>query len=92
MQLMSSPTISQDTTYGLGNVAPAPVKVHPNDHVNLGQSSNDTFPTAMHVAAVREVQGRLMPALALLQVRVCVGKLLTLCTRGDTAGYIGHDR
>ncbi len=37
--------------------------VHPNDHVNLGQSSNDTFPTAMHVAAAREVHGRLIPAL-----------------------------
>ncbi len=37
--------------------------VHPNDHVNLGQSSNDTFPTAMHVAAVRELHERLIPAL-----------------------------
>ena len=31
--------------------------VHPNDHVNLGQSSNDTFPAAMHIAAVQVVQG-----------------------------------
>ncbi len=38
--------------------------VHPNDHVNMGQSSNDTFPTAMHVAAAREVADRLIPALA----------------------------
>ncbi len=37
--------------------------VHPNDHVNLGQSSNDTFPTAMHIAAVRELHQRLIPAL-----------------------------
>ena len=37
--------------------------VHPNDHVNRGQSSNDTFPTAMHVAAVCEVHDRLLPAL-----------------------------
>lgn len=37
--------------------------VHPNDHVNMGQSSNDTFPTAMHVAAAREVQQRLLPGL-----------------------------
>jgi fumarate hydratase class II len=36
---------------------------HPNDHVNLGQSSNDTFPTAMHVAAVTEIEDRLLPAL-----------------------------
>lgn len=37
--------------------------VHPNDHVNMGQSSNDSFPTAMHIAAVREVHHSLMPAL-----------------------------
>src|SRR5271157_6476634 len=34
--------------------------VHPNDHVNMSQSSNDTFPTAMHVAAVQEITGRLI--------------------------------
>ena len=38
------------------------VPVHPNDHVNASQSSNDTFPTAMHVAAAREVNERLIPA------------------------------
>ncbi|MEA1832949.1 class II fumarate hydratase [Methylobacterium durans] len=37
--------------------------VHPNDHCNRGQSSNDTFPTAMHIAAAREINDRLMPAL-----------------------------
>jgi len=37
--------------------------VHPNDHVNKGQSSNDSFPTAMHVAAARSVHKRLLPAL-----------------------------
>ncbi|WP_454916953.1 class II fumarate hydratase [Xanthobacter sediminis] len=37
--------------------------VHPNDHVNMSQSSNDTFPTAMHVAAAEEVVQRLLPAL-----------------------------
>ncbi|MGI4878558.1 MAG: class II fumarate hydratase [Janthinobacterium lividum] len=37
--------------------------VHPNDHVNASASSNDTFPTAMHVAAAREVDARLIPAL-----------------------------
>ncbi|MFN3287010.1 MAG: class II fumarate hydratase, partial [Sphingomonadaceae bacterium] len=41
--------------------------VHPNDHVNRSQSSNDTFPTAMHVAAAREVHARLLPALAALE-------------------------
>src|SRR3954463_4777275 len=34
--------------------------VHPNDHVNLSQSSNDSFPTAMHIAAARAVHGRLL--------------------------------
>ncbi|EIM92656.1 fumarate hydratase [Stereum hirsutum FP-91666 SS1] len=37
--------------------------VHPNDHVNMSQSSNDTFPTAMHVAAVTEIVNSLVPAL-----------------------------
>jgi fumarate hydratase class II len=37
--------------------------VHPNDHVNRSQSSNDSFPTAMHIAAVEEVHHRLLPAL-----------------------------
>lgn len=37
--------------------------VHPNDHCNMGQSSNDTFPTVMHIAAAMEVHDRLLPAL-----------------------------
>jgi len=37
--------------------------VHPNDHVNMSQSSNDTFPTAMHIAAAREINSALLPAL-----------------------------
>lgn len=41
--------------------------IHPNDHVNKAQSSNDTFPTAMHIAAVMEIEGRLFPALCRLQ-------------------------
>ena len=41
--------------------------VHPNDHVNMSQSSNDTFPTAMHIAAVEEVVHRLRPAVAALR-------------------------
>ena len=45
--------------------------VHPNDHVNRGQSSNDTFPTAMHIAATQEVHERLLPALGALGI-VCV--------------------
>ncbi len=38
--------------------------VHPNDHVNLGQSSNDVFPTAMHIAAASALEGEVLPALA----------------------------
>ncbi len=37
--------------------------IHPNDHVNLGQSTNDVFPTAIHVAAAVAIQGQLIPAL-----------------------------
>ena len=37
--------------------------VHPNDHVNMGQSSNDTFPTAMHIAAAVAIQEQLLPAI-----------------------------
>ena len=44
--------------------------VHPNDHVNRGQSSNDTFPTAMHVAAATEIEKRLLPALEKLHAAV----------------------
>ncbi len=40
--------------------------IHPNDHVNMAQSSNDTFPTAMHIAAAEEMNHRLLPALAKL--------------------------
>jgi fumarate hydratase class II len=47
----------------LGGVMGSRKPVHPNDHVNCGQSSNDTFPTAMHLAAVTEAQGHLIPAL-----------------------------
>jgi len=41
--------------------------VHPNDHVNRGQSSNDVIPTAIHLAALNEIQGQLIPALKELQ-------------------------
>jgi len=39
------------------------INVHPNDHVNHAQSTNDSFPTAMHIAAVEEIQHKLLPAL-----------------------------
>ncbi len=41
--------------------------VHPNDHVNMSQSSNDTYPTAMHVACAEEIHHRLLPALQKLR-------------------------
>jgi fumarate hydratase class II len=44
--------------------------VHPNDHCNKGQSSNDSFPTAMHVAAARAVHERLLPALRTIHTRL----------------------
>ncbi|MGH7034260.1 MAG: class II fumarate hydratase, partial [Stellaceae bacterium] len=47
----------------LGGVRGAKSPVHPNDHVNLGQSSNDSFPTAMHIAAALEIRESLLPAL-----------------------------
>lgn len=47
----------------MGGVVGSKDPVHPNDHVNLGQSSNDTFPTAMHIAAVEALEGQVLPAL-----------------------------
>ena len=41
--------------------------VHPNDHVNKSQSSNDTYPTAMHIAAVINIEGQLLPAITALR-------------------------
>jgi fumarate hydratase class II len=51
----------------LGGKAGDKSPVHPNDHVNMSQSSNDSFPTAMHIAAAEEIAHRLIPALAHLQ-------------------------
>lgn len=51
----------------LGGELGSQVPVGPNDHVNMGQSSNDTFPTAMHVAAVTELDDRLIPSVEALQ-------------------------
>ena len=48
----------QRTGGELGSKTP----IHPNDHVNMGQSSNDTFPTAMHIATVAVITDRLLPA------------------------------
>ncbi|MEP9368712.1 class II fumarate hydratase [Xanthobacter sp. VNH20] len=52
----------------LGTKAP----VHPNDHVNRSQSSNDSFPTVMHIATVQELRARLLPALAELHGQLAI--------------------
>ena len=49
-----------------GGVIGSKDPVHPNDHVNMGQSSNDTFPTAMHIAAVDSIREALIPSLVSL--------------------------
>ncbi|MEL7130628.1 MAG: class II fumarate hydratase, partial [Pseudomonadota bacterium] len=51
----------------LGGVIGSKDPVHPNDHCNRSQSSNDTFPTAMHISAAEEVVHRLLPALQYLR-------------------------
>ncbi|HLY78217.1 MAG TPA: class II fumarate hydratase, partial [Caulobacteraceae bacterium] len=51
----------------LGGVMGSKSPVHPNDHVNMSQSSNDTYPTAMHIAAAEEIVRRLIPALQTLR-------------------------
>ena len=44
---------------------------HPNDDINMSQSSNDTFPTAMHIAAVEAIEGKVLPAIDLLTATFC---------------------
>jgi fumarate hydratase class II len=51
----------------LGGTMGSKKPVHPNDHVNMSQSSNDTYPTAMHVACAEEIEHRLIPALRHVQ-------------------------
>src|SRR3981189_963929 len=55
-EVLSNPAI-----HLLGGEIGSKVPVHPNDDVNMGQSSNDTFPTAMHIAAVMELEEHLLP-------------------------------
>jgi len=54
----------------LGGKLGAKAPVHPNDHVNMSQSSNDSFPTAMHIAAALQITHALLPALAHLQAAI----------------------
>jgi len=55
-----------------GGVKGSKEPVHPNDHVNMSQSSNDTFPTAMHVAAAEELVHRLVPSVRALRDALAV--------------------
>src|SRR6185437_12907239 len=59
--------IANAANVALGGSLGAKKPVHPNDHVNMSQSSNDSIPTAMHIAAALEIAGHLLPALRLLQ-------------------------
>jgi len=55
-----------------GGVMGSKQPVHPNDHVNMSQSSNDTFPTAMHVAVAEEIVHKLLPSVAALRDALAV--------------------
>jgi fumarate hydratase class II len=59
--------IANAANLALGGELGAKSPVHPNDHVNMSQSSNDSIPTAMHIAAVMAIEGALKPALKDLQ-------------------------
>jgi fumarate hydratase class II len=59
--------ISNRANEAMGHARGSRAPIHPNDHVNRGQSSNDSFPTAMHIAAAEAVQHRLVPALQTLR-------------------------
>lgn len=59
--------IANIANVALGGTLGSKKPVHPNDHVNMGQSSNDSYPTAMHIAAALRIQHHLMPALTAMQ-------------------------
>src|ERR1700735_3449722 len=59
--------ISNRSIQLLGGTLGSQEPIHPNDHVNMGQSSNDTFPTAMHIAAYEMATGKTIPALRRLR-------------------------
>lgn len=63
----SNEVISNRAIEMLGGKLGSKSPVHPNDHVNMSQSSNDTFPTVMHIAAVLEITQNLLPQLELLE-------------------------
>lgn len=55
--------ISNKAIEAVGGVLGSKKPIHPNDHVNMSQSSNDTFPTAMHIAAAERLASHLLPSL-----------------------------
>ncbi|HWK97130.1 MAG TPA: class II fumarate hydratase [Pseudolabrys sp.] len=59
--------IANIANVALGGSLGSKKPVHPNDHVNMGQSSNDSYPTAMHIAAAMRIEHHLMPALTAMQ-------------------------
>jgi fumarate hydratase class II len=63
----SNEVISNRAIEIMGGTIGSKTPVHPNDHCNRSQSSNDTFPTAMHIAAAEEIHHALLPALAKLR-------------------------
>ena len=63
----SNEVISNRAIEILGGEIGSKTPVHPNDHVNMGQSSNDTFPTAMHIAAAMTINEELLPSLTKLR-------------------------
>jgi fumarate hydratase class II len=65
----------------LGGVLGSKTPVHPNDHVNMSQSSNDTFPAAMHIAAVLMLTGELIPAVTAMHAELA-------CKAGEWAGIV----
>jgi fumarate hydratase class II len=67
INMNSNEVISNRAIQLLGGVVGSKKPVHPNDHVNMGQSSNDVIPTAMHVAALESIATVLIPSLGKLQ-------------------------
>jgi fumarate hydratase class II len=64
-QTGSGTSSNMNTNEVIANIAGG--TVHPNDHVNLGQSSNDVFPSAVHLAALAQINNKLLPSLNLLE-------------------------
>jgi fumarate hydratase class II len=68
----------------VGGVLGSKAPIHPNDDVNMSQSSNDTFPTAMHIAAGNEIEVRLLPRVGALAVSVAAEAFVAVVMVGRT--------